>query len=77
MSSDNKLGTLVLSIENLSCASCTIPIDAMLEAIDGVVESNTDYAKQKIVISYNRGEVSSHKLIASLLSLGYKTKEFR
>lgn len=42
-----------LNIFGMDCVSCAMNIDEEIEKIDGVKESNTNYAKQQIEIAFD------------------------
>jgi copper chaperone CopZ len=64
--------TITLKLNGLHCSSCSLNIDSELEDIPGVIETNTSYAKQESVITYNPDLVSPAKFISAIESLGYK-----
>ena len=48
-------------------------IDGTLEDTDGVVEANTNYAKQEMEVKFDEGKVSKEKIDSVISSLGYST----
>jgi len=65
--------TLKLKISGMHCTSCAMDIDGTLEDTDGVVEANTNYAKQEMEVKFDEGKVSKEKIDSVISSLGYST----
>ncbi len=64
--------TIVLKIDGMHCTSCSMSIDGELEEVDGVIESNTSYAKSKTKVTYNPKLVDLEKIKQVIESLEYK-----
>ncbi len=63
--------TLTLKINGMHCASCAMDIDGTLEDTDGVVESNTNYAKAETEVKYDDEKTNKDKITSVISSLGY------
>jgi len=59
-------------IEGMHCTSCAMNIDGELEDTDGVVCSNTSYAKQETEVEYDEKKISEEKIIEIVEKTGYK-----
>lgn len=64
--------TITLKLSGLHCASCSLNIDGELEEVSGVISSNTSYAKQESVITYDPTLVKPNSFIKIIEKLGYK-----
>ncbi|GDX62173.1 hypothetical protein LBMAG33_4830 [Candidatus Levyibacteriota bacterium] len=61
-----------LNIFGMDCVSCAMNIDEEIEKIDGVKESNTNYAKQQIEIAFDSKKVSIDKIISAVKKVDEK-----
>lgn len=66
--------TTTLQIIGMHCTSCAINIDFELEDVEGVIESQTDYVKQKTVVTYEPDAVTSDQMIDVIHKLGYEAR---
>ena len=57
----------------MHCTSCAMDIDGTLEDTDGVVEANTNYAKQETEVKFDTEKVDKDKISSAISSLGYST----
>lgn len=64
--------TITLKLSGLHCSSCSLNIDGELEELNGVISSNTSYAKQISVITYDPNQVTPTSFIKVIEGLGYK-----
>ncbi|MFI5265410.1 MAG: cation transporter [Candidatus Levyibacteriota bacterium] len=62
---------ITLKIDGMHCVSCAMNIDGEIEDLDGVKESNTNYAKAETVVSYDHDKVSLKDLSAAVKKAGY------
>lgn len=65
--------TLKLKINGMHCTSCAMDIDGTLEDTDGVVESNTNYAKQETEVKFDAEKIDKEKIALLISSLGYSS----
>lgn len=68
----NKGTSLVLKIDGMHCASCSMNIDGELEELEGVLDSSTSYAKQETKVSYDQSKIDPAKIRKVIEGLGYK-----
>lgn len=64
--------TITLKLAGLHCSSCSLNIDGALEEMKGVISSNTSYARQESVITYDPAQVDPSALRPVIEGLGYK-----
>ncbi|MBI2074973.1 MAG: heavy-metal-associated domain-containing protein [Candidatus Levybacteria bacterium] len=69
--SKGKLTKKIFSIKGMHCSSCAINIDGELEDTDGVIESNTSYAKQQTEVKFNEEKIADADIIGIIKKLGY------
>jgi copper chaperone CopZ len=67
--------TITLKLSGLHCSSCSLNIDSDLEELPGVIETNTSYAKQESVITYDPKQVTPAKFSEVIKNLGYQVLE--
>lgn len=67
--------TVTLQIQGLQCTSCSLSIDGLLESTQGVIESNTSYAKSQTKITFNPNIINTNKLIDTINQLGYQVAD--
>lgn len=67
--------TITLKLSGLHCVSCSMNIDGELEEIKGVISSNTSYAKQESVITYDPGLTDPSQFSLVIQKLGYQVVE--
>ncbi len=64
--------TIVLNIQGMHCTSCAMNIDGELEDTDGVVSSNTNYAKQQTEVEFDEEKINQAKIIEIIKTAGYE-----
>lgn len=64
--------TITLKLSGLHCSSCSMNIDGELEELKGVISSNTSYATQVSVITYDSSIVDTTAFRPVIEGLGYK-----
>lgn len=62
---------VTLKLSGLHCSSCSLNIDGEIEEINGVVSSNTSYAKQETVVFYDPKLADPSQFKKSIEKLGY------
>lgn len=64
--------TITLRLSGLHCSACSLNIDSELEDLPGVVSSETSYAKQESVITYDPKLTGPAHFKPIIEKLGYK-----
>jgi P-type Cu+ transporter len=67
--------TKSLKIEGMTCAACAKTIERVTKKIDGVIESNVNYATEKLNISYEPSKVRVSDIKKAVEKAGYKALE--
>ncbi|MDP3964856.1 MAG: cation transporter [bacterium] len=60
-----------LNIQGMHCVSCAMNIDGALEDLEGVIQSETSYAKSTTIVAYDPGQQSLDAIIAEIQKLDY------
>jgi len=64
-----------LKIEGMTCAACAKTIERVTKKLDGVVESNVNYATEKLNITYEPSKVRISDIKKAIEKAGYKATE--
>ncbi len=64
--------TITLKLNGLHCSSCSLNIDGELEEMNGVISSNTSYAKQESIITYDPALTDPTHFTIIIEKLGYE-----
>lgn len=63
---------ITLKLKGLHCVSCVNDIDLALENVDGVISSQTSFAKSSTKVGFNKTKINSKKIIKTIENLGYQ-----
>lgn len=55
----------------MDCASCVMNVDGVLEDVEGVAESRTNFAKETTTVTYYSDKVRPEDLVMYIKSTGY------
>lgn len=61
----------VFPVRGMSCASCAISVETMLDAVDGVESASVNYASNQVMVIYDEKLVQPNKLKTVIQSIGY------
>jgi P-type Cu+ transporter len=64
-----------LKIEGMTCAACAKNVEKVTRKLDGVIESNVNYATEKLNISYEPSKVRVSDIKKAVEKAGYKALE--
>jgi len=67
--------TKTLKIEGMTCAACAKTIERVTKKINGIIESNVNYATEKLNISYEPSKVRISDIKKAVEKAGYKIIE--
>ncbi len=67
--------TKTFKISGMHCTSCAMNIDGELEDTEGVVEANTNYAKQETAVKFDSDKVNNQKVVEIIKKVGYEALE--
>lgn len=60
-----------IKINGMHCNSCSMLIDGDLEDTKGVIEANTNYARQVTEVTFNDGDITLDKILGVIKKTGY------
>lgn len=66
--------TANLSTSGMHCSSCAMLVDMTLGDVEGVVESHTDHATGKTVVTYDDAAVSLDAIMDAIRGAGYEAE---
>ena len=58
----------------MHCTSCAFNIDGELEDTEGVIESNTNYAKSETEVEFDEEKITVEQIIKCIENTGYKAQ---
>ena len=61
-----------LRVEGMTCASCANTVERVTKKLDGVLESNVNFATEKLSINFDEAKVSIEDIQAVVEKAGYK-----
>ena len=56
----------------MSCASCAVTIDKVLESIEGVNSAKANFASEKVLLNYNPEKITLEQIQKKITDLGYE-----
>ncbi|SHJ92585.1 Cu+-exporting ATPase [Clostridium cavendishii DSM 21758] len=65
----------VLKIEGMTCAACAKAVERVTKKLDGVIESNVNFATEKLSISYEPSKLRISDIKKAVEKAGYKAFE--
>lgn len=66
---------ITLKIKGMHCTSCAMNIDGTLEDADGVLSSETSYAKSKVTVSFDPKKINQEKIAEIIADEGYEVEQ--
>ncbi len=69
--SQTELETVVLSVENMTCAMCPLTVRKSLEKVDGVKTAEVDYETKLAVVTFDPSVVQVSTLTHATTQAGY------
>lgn len=71
----SETSTKVLKLEGMTCASCASSIEKATRKLDGIIESNVNFATEKLNITFDSSKVKVMDIKNAIESAGYKAVE--
>lgn len=59
------------SLDGMHCTSCAVNIDLTLEDLEGVTESNTNFARSIVSVKYDPARIDEDVIKKEIEKLGY------
>lgn len=63
--------TVSFSIQNMTCAMCTLTIKKALQKVDGVEQATVDYASKTATVTFDSSKTDTAALIKATTDAGY------
>jgi len=63
--------TVVLDVQNMTCALCPITVKKSLQQVPGVAEANVDLDKKTATVSFDPDRISTAALVKATTDAGY------
>lgn len=60
------------AVSGLSCGNCAMSVDWAVEALDGVAESTTSFARGETLVVYDPQRVTADAVVAAIGRAGYQ-----
>lgn len=64
--------TVSLTVEGMTCASCSVAVRIALEKLDGVKEAKVSVADKRAVVDYAPASVTPQQIVEAINNLGYR-----
>lgn len=68
----DKIVRKIFHIDGMTCASCEMRIENVLNKLDGMVEAKAMYGSSNVYLTYEVNKLGLNKIIESIEKLGYK-----
>lgn len=65
------MNKVLFIIEGMTCTACAAAIERKVTQLDGVESAVVNFATENLVVNYNPEIVSTHKIIQTVVDLGY------
>ena len=63
--------TVVLDVQNMTCALCPITVKKSLQQVPGVAEANVDLDKKTATVRFDPDRISTAALVNATTNAGY------
>lgn len=67
--------TVILELQNMTCAMCKFTIKKALQGVDGVEDANVDYDTKTAKVMFNAQKTNVDALIKATTDAGYPATE--
>ena len=69
--------TVVLDVQNMTCALCPITVKKSLQQVPGVAEANVDLDKKTATVRFDPDRISTAALVKATTDAGYPSTVHR
>lgn len=66
------LSSVTLTVEGMTCASCSVSVRTALKKLDGVREARVSVEEKRAVVDYEPTKVTPQKMVDAVNKLGYR-----
>lgn len=64
--------TVALTVEGMTCASCTVVVRAALKNLDGVRDAQVSMSEKRALVEYEPAKVTPQQMVDAVNELGYR-----
>ena len=64
--------TVALTVEGMTCASCSVAVRTALKKLDGVKDAKISVSENRAVIEYEPAKVTPRQMVEAVNKLGYQ-----
>ncbi len=64
--------TVTLSVEGMTCASCSVAVKTVLKRLNGVKEAKVNLSEKNAVVEYEPAKVKPQQMVDPVNKLGYQ-----
>ena len=68
---------LILRVDGMSCTSCALVIDSMLQKTKGITEAKTHFLTDMVQVKYLPHLITPHEILQKIADLGYQPSTFQ
>ena len=68
----SRVHSVALTVEGMTCPSCSVAVRTALKRLDGVREAKVDVAAKRAVVEYEPAKVTPKQLVDAVNRLGYQ-----
>lgn len=66
------VSTVTLSVEGMTCASCSVAVRTALKRLDGVRDARVSVEEKRAVVDYEPSKVTPQQMVDAVNRLGYR-----
>jgi copper chaperone CopZ len=66
------VSSVTLSVEGMTCASCSVAVRTALKRLDGVREARVSVEEKRAVVDYEAARVTPQQMVDAVNRLGYR-----
>ena len=68
----NSPQTVALTVEGMTCASCTVAVRTALKKLDGVKDAKVSVSEKRALVEYEPTKVTPQQMVDAVNRLGYR-----
>jgi Cu+-exporting ATPase len=71
---ESSIEKVTMRVDNMTCSSCAISIEKILDTLEGVVSANVNFAVEKVTIEYDKNQLRLVDIQNKVSEIGYEIK---
>ncbi len=64
--------TVALTVEGMTCASCSVAVRTALKKLDGVKDAKVSVSEKRALVEYQPAKVTPRQMVDAVNKLGYR-----